>query len=86
MDNNQSDGKPKSGMDLKLAPGEKFAIKDTNYIIRNKGQFTTDLHIYTQEYELWLKEKDRHRRMTEGVGPVKNISQGKKYWVKVKGE
>lgn len=86
MDDDIKDKRPSSGLFIILKPGEKFYIKDTNYVLKNRGQFTVDLQVYTKEYDLWSQEQERVRGMTKGVGPSSNISQGKKYWVKIKGE
>jgi hypothetical protein len=59
---------PGSGLHVKLAPGQTLEIKGTDYVLKNNGQFTAQLQLYTKEYEEYMKKATSRRKVVE-VGP-----------------
>lgn len=63
QDNNDGKG---SGLFYKLRPGEKLRLKDSNYLVRNLGQFTADLQFLTVEQDTaWEENRKKRARFVE---------------------
>lgn len=73
---------PGSGLYLKLKPNETLQLKGTNYIIKNNGQFTTDLHVYTTEYDAYVKNLVRTKEIAE-IGPKDDTQVNRRLWNKM---
>lgn len=79
----EQEKKPGSGLFLNLKPGEQLEIKGTEYIVRNNGVITAQLHIFTQAFKAQIKDKVRGR-FVEQEAPSKARSTWK--YVKKLGE